>query len=113
MFGLVRVGCMPSNIQQHPSELDNSSCAYKLNEDIQIFNTKLQTLVEELNANHTDAAFTYINSYDIDSNVTNNGTDKLLFLLVFFSGIEEMVGHRQYFPLILLLLQHRRLQIYP
>uniref|UniRef100_A0A6N2MTA2 SGNH hydrolase-type esterase domain-containing protein n=1 Tax=Salix viminalis TaxID=40686 RepID=A0A6N2MTA2_SALVM len=73
VFGLVRVGCMPSNIQQHPSELDNSSCAYKLNEDIQIFNTKLQTLVEELNANHTDAAFTYINSYDIDSNVTNDG----------------------------------------
>ncbi|KAF9670177.1 hypothetical protein SADUNF_Sadunf13G0041400 [Salix dunnii] len=73
VFGLIRVGCMPSNRQQHPNELDENSCAYKLNEDIQIFNTKLQTLVKELNAKHADAAFTYINSYEIDSDVTNNG----------------------------------------
>ncbi|KAB5529514.1 hypothetical protein DKX38_019595 [Salix brachista] len=73
VFGLVRVGCMPSNILQHPNDLDDNKCAYKLNEDVQIFNTKLQTLIKELNAKHADAAFTYINSYEIDSDVTNNG----------------------------------------
>ncbi|KAG5223963.1 GDSL esterase/lipase [Salix suchowensis] len=71
VFGLVRVGCMPSNTLQHPNELDDNSCAYKLNEDIQIFNTKLQTLLRELDAKYEDAAFTYINSYEIDSDKTN------------------------------------------
>ena len=74
---------MPSNIQQHPSELDNSSCAYKLNEDIQIFNTKLQTLIKELDGKYEDAAFTYINSYEIDSDKTNEGTDRFLSFFSF------------------------------
>ncbi|KAJ6697464.1 hypothetical protein OIU85_003800, partial [Salix viminalis] len=63
--------CMPSNTLQHPNELDDNSCAYKLNEDIQIFNTKLQTLIRELDGKYEDAAFTYINSYEIDSDKTN------------------------------------------
>ncbi|KAI5585439.1 hypothetical protein BDE02_06G145600 [Populus trichocarpa] len=73
VFGLIRVGCMPSNIQQYPNELDDSLCAYKLNDDVKIFNSLLQTMLEELNEKHKDAVFTYINSYDIDSDVTNAG----------------------------------------
>ncbi|KAG6739708.1 hypothetical protein POTOM_057322 [Populus tomentosa] len=74
VFGLIRVGCMPYNKQKNSNELDASSCAYKLNEDVQIFNHKLQELLRKLNNLHSDAVFTYINSYEIDSDdQTNTG----------------------------------------
>ncbi|XP_011014567.1 PREDICTED: GDSL esterase/lipase At1g29660-like [Populus euphratica] len=75
VFGLIRVGCMPHNIQKHPSDVDgSSSCVDKLNSDVQFFNDKLPTLLQKLNIKHTDAAFTYINSYEIDSDhQTNTG----------------------------------------
>uniref|UniRef100_A0A6M2EIA2 SGNH hydrolase-type esterase domain-containing protein n=1 Tax=Populus davidiana TaxID=266767 RepID=A0A6M2EIA2_9ROSI len=73
VFGLIRVGCMPSNKQKNPNELDSSLCAYKLNNDVKIFNSQLQTMLEALNEKHKDAVFTYINSYEIDSEVTNAG----------------------------------------
>uniref|UniRef100_A0A6N2MD54 SGNH hydrolase-type esterase domain-containing protein n=2 Tax=Salix viminalis TaxID=40686 RepID=A0A6N2MD54_SALVM len=74
LFGLIRVGCMPYNIQRNMDKLDASSCAYELNNDVQIFNGKLRNLVEKLNNKHSDARFTYINSYEIDSdNQTNKG----------------------------------------
>ena len=73
MFGLIRVGCMPSNIQKNPDKLDASSCAYELNNDVRIFNGKLRNLTEKLNDKHSDARFTYINSYEID-NQTDKGT---------------------------------------
>ncbi|KAJ6435465.1 hypothetical protein OIU84_000617 [Salix udensis] len=74
LLGLIRVGCMPYNIQKNPGKLDASSCAYELNNDVQIFNGKLRNLVEKLNNKHSDARFTYINSYEIDyDNQTNNG----------------------------------------
>ena len=84
MFGLIRVGCMPSNIQKNPNELDASTCAYKLNDYVQIFNDKLQKLLRKLNNRHSDAVFTYINSYEIDSDdQTNTGTNPLPPLLSF------------------------------
>ncbi|KAG6739707.1 hypothetical protein POTOM_057321 [Populus tomentosa] len=74
VFGLIRVGCMPYNKQKNSNELDASSCAYKLNDDVQIFNHKLQELLRKLNNLHSDAVFTYINSYEIDSDdQTNTG----------------------------------------
>ena len=87
---------MPSNKQKNPNELDSSLCAYKLNNDVKIFNSQLQTMLEALNKKHKDAVFTYINSYEIDSDVTNAGTNK--FLYFFFSGFGRMVEERQ-FPL--------------
>ncbi|KAJ6673555.1 GDSL-LIKE LIPASE/ACYLHYDROLASE [Salix viminalis] len=74
LLGLIRVGCMPYNIQKNPGKLDASSCAYELNNDVQFFNGKLRNLVEKLNNKHSDARFTYINSYEIDyDNQTNKG----------------------------------------
>ena len=87
MFGLIRVGCMPYNLQKNPNELDASSCAYKLNDDVQIFNHKLQELLRKLNNRHYDAVFTYINSYEIDSDdQTNTGTNPLPPLLSLSHG---------------------------
>ena len=79
MFGLIRVGCMPHNIQKHPNDVDaSSSCVEKFNSDVQIFNDKLPTLLHKLNEKHADAVFTYINSYEIDSDdQTNTGTNPL------------------------------------
>ncbi|KAG5225747.1 GDSL esterase/lipase [Salix suchowensis] len=74
LLGLIRVGCMPYNIQKNMDKLDASSCAYELNNDVQIFNGKLRNLVKKLNNKHSDARFTYINSYEIDyDNQTNKG----------------------------------------
>ncbi|KAL9373178.1 hypothetical protein Peur_035422 [Populus x canadensis] len=78
VFGLIRIGCMPSYIQLFGA--DESSCVEKLNHAVQLFNNKLQKVTAKLNANLTGAKFTYINSYEIDSeNYTDLGfkiTDK-------------------------------------
>ncbi|KAF9662599.1 hypothetical protein SADUNF_Sadunf18G0071100 [Salix dunnii] len=75
LFGIIRVGCMPSNLQKNSDKLDASSCADELNNDVQIFNRKLLGLVEKLNTKHSDARFTYINSYDIDNHTNKGFTD--------------------------------------
>ncbi|XP_073262170.1 GDSL esterase/lipase At1g29660-like [Populus alba] len=42
VFGLIRVGCMPHKIQNHPDDVDaSSSCVEKFNSDVHIFNDKL------------------------------------------------------------------------
>ncbi|KAG6753493.1 hypothetical protein POTOM_043561 [Populus tomentosa] len=78
VFGLIRIGCMPSYIQIFGA--DESSCVEKLNHAVQLFNKKLQKVIAKLNANLPVAKFTYINSYEIDSeNYTDLGfkiTDK-------------------------------------
>nr|TKS04477.1 GDSL esterase/lipase [Populus alba] len=78
VFGLIRIGCMPSYIQIFGA--DESSCVEKLNHAVQLFNNKLQKVIAKLNANHPVAKFTFINSYEIDSeNYTDLGfkiTDK-------------------------------------
>ncbi|KAJ6883012.1 hypothetical protein NC651_029317 [Populus alba x Populus x berolinensis] len=78
VFGLIRIGCMPSYIQMFGA--DESSCVEKLNQAAQLFNNKLQKVIAKLNANLPVAKFTYINSYEIDSeNYTDLGfkiTDK-------------------------------------
>jgi hypothetical protein len=66
---------MPHNRQNHPNDVDeSSSCVEKFNSDVQFFNDKLPALLHKLNTKHSDAVFTYINSYEIDSdNQTNTG----------------------------------------
>ena len=88
MFGLIRVGCMPHNRQNHPNDVDeSSSCVEKFNSDVQFFNDKLPALLHKLNTKHSDAVFTYINSYEIDSDdQTNTGTNPLPPLLSFSHG---------------------------
>ncbi|PNS93466.1 hypothetical protein POPTR_018G088800v4 [Populus trichocarpa] len=75
VFGLIRVGCMPHNRQNHPNDVDeSSSCVEKFNSDVQFFNAELPGLLNRLNTKHSDAVFTYINSYEIDSDdQTNTG----------------------------------------
>ncbi|KAJ6672042.1 GDSL-LIKE LIPASE/ACYLHYDROLASE-RELATED [Salix viminalis] len=72
VFGLIRMGCMPA--YKNIFGADESSCVDKLNQAAQLFNSKLQKALPKLNANLPGAIFTYINSYEIDSeNVTGLG----------------------------------------
>jgi len=77
VFGLIRVGCMPHIIQNHPNDVNaSSSCVEKFNSDVQFFNAELLELLNRLNTKHSDAVFTYINSYEIDSDdQTNTGNN--------------------------------------
>ncbi|KAL3575755.1 hypothetical protein D5086_023856 [Populus alba] len=78
VFGLIRIGCMPAYKQIFGA--NESSCVDKLNHAAQLFNNDLQKALPKLNANLPGAKFTYINSYEIDSeNYTDLGfkiTDK-------------------------------------
>jgi hypothetical protein len=76
---------MPSYIQLFGA--DESSCVEKLNHAVQLFNNKLQKVIAKLNAN-LPVKFTYINSYEIDSeNYTDLGN---IFILL--GGL--MVDHQ-------------------
>ena len=78
MFGLIRMGCMPAYKQIFGA--NESSCVDKLNHAAQLFNNELQKALPELNANLPGAKFTYINSYEIDSeNYTDLGSIYLIF----------------------------------
>ncbi|XP_059666730.1 GDSL esterase/lipase At1g29670-like [Cornus florida] len=63
LFGLGAIGCSPAEIALHqPSK---SPCYDKINNDVQLFNKRLTILVDELNKQHSDAKFIYINSTGI------------------------------------------------
>ncbi|KAH0696929.1 hypothetical protein KY290_014346 [Solanum tuberosum] len=63
LFGLGKIGCIPAELQKH----NTRSCVSSTNNAIQQFNSKLKSLVDDLNTNFPDAKFTYINMYSISS----------------------------------------------
>ncbi|KAG5234546.1 GDSL esterase/lipase [Salix suchowensis] len=75
VFGLIRIGCMPSYLR---------TSKYKLNYEVQLFNKKLQKLIPKLNANLPGAKLTYINSYEIDSEDFESLVFSVLSVVRFF-----------------------------
>ncbi|OIT37872.1 PREDICTED: GDSL esterase/lipase At1g29670-like [Nicotiana attenuata] len=63
LFGLGRIGCIPDELQKH----NTRRCVGSTNDAIQLFNSNLKSLVDNLNTNFPDAKFTYINMYSISS----------------------------------------------
>ncbi|KAH6757096.1 hypothetical protein C2S53_019699 [Perilla frutescens var. hirtella] len=63
VFGIVPIGCIPNSLSQYPTQ--GSECVDSLNNAAQIFNNKLISLINNLNANLPAARFTYINFYGI------------------------------------------------
>ncbi|GMH05189.1 hypothetical protein Nepgr_007029 [Nepenthes gracilis] len=61
LFGLGLIGCTPAEIAIHGAT-NGSACVDNINAAVLIFNDKLISLVDKLNARHTDANFTYINN---------------------------------------------------
>ncbi|EEF40147.1 GDSL esterase/lipase At1g29670 [Ricinus communis] len=69
LFGLGQIGCTPDAISTYGT--NGSTCVEIMEEASLLFNSKLKLVVEQLNANITDAKFIYINYYTIgaDSSV--------------------------------------------
>ncbi|CAN4105701.1 unnamed protein product [Withania somnifera] len=63
LFGLGQIGCIPSELKKHKTR----RCVGSTNNAIQEFNSKLKSLVDDLNTDFPDAKFTYINMYSISS----------------------------------------------
>jgi phospholipase/lecithinase/hemolysin len=63
VFGLGLVGCTPALIKKYGA--DASGCVDRPNGLVQLFNDKLKPLVNDFNANLTDAKYTYINTTNI------------------------------------------------
>ncbi|XP_021851768.1 GDSL esterase/lipase At1g29670-like [Spinacia oleracea] len=60
LFGLGPLGCLPlSNIQ--------GICSSFINDIMDMYNTKLRSLADTFNTNHTDAKFIWINTFNIVS----------------------------------------------
>ncbi|KAJ4718999.1 GDSL esterase/lipase [Melia azedarach] len=69
LFGLTPLGCTPANIAIFGT--NGSPCVDFINTAVQLFNTRLISLVDQLNNNFQDAKFIYVNSYDIMSSISS------------------------------------------
>ncbi|KAJ3671006.1 hypothetical protein LUZ60_008432 [Juncus effusus] len=69
LIGVGQVGCAPSELAQLSQ--NGVTCVDRINNAIQIFNQKLVSLVDQFNA-LPGAHFTYINAYNIFSDVLKN-----------------------------------------
>ncbi|CAN7034037.1 hypothetical protein IGI04_031902 [Brassica rapa subsp. trilocularis] len=69
LIGIGAIGCSPNALAR---SRDSRTCDERINSANQIFNSKLRSLVDQLNNNHPDAKFTYINAYDIFQDMIKN-----------------------------------------
>ncbi|KAL1205164.1 GDSL esterase/lipase [Cardamine amara subsp. amara] len=69
LIGIGAVGCSPNALARSS---DGTTCNNQINSANQIFNSKLRSLVDQLNNNHPDAKFIYINAYDIFQDMIKN-----------------------------------------
>ncbi|KAK4766880.1 hypothetical protein SAY86_014631 [Trapa natans] len=63
LIGVGQIGCSPNALAQNSA--DGATCVQRINSACQIFNSKLKSLVDQLNNNFADARFIYINAYGI------------------------------------------------
>ncbi|KAH9667901.1 hypothetical protein KPL70_021224 [Citrus sinensis] len=66
LFGLGLIGCTPGCIAMYGN---GTSCVEYINNEVQMFNTKLVSLVDELNNNFQDTKFIYVNTSSVSSSV--------------------------------------------
>ncbi|KAJ0075187.1 hypothetical protein Patl1_35174 [Pistacia atlantica] len=63
LFGLGPIGCSPGSVAMYGAT--GSLCVDYITKDIQLFNSRLKSLVDDLNNDLKDAKFIYIDSYGI------------------------------------------------
>ncbi|KAJ0008028.1 hypothetical protein Pint_30817 [Pistacia integerrima] len=63
LFGLGPIGCSPGSVAMYGA--NGSLCVDYITKDIQLFNSRLKSLVDDLNNDLKDAKFIYIDSYGI------------------------------------------------
>lgn len=69
MTGVSQVGCSPNSLSQGSSD---GTCVKNINDANEMFNTRLKALVDNLNREHPDAKFTYINSFGLFQELKDN-----------------------------------------
>lgn len=62
VMGLLPLGCLPQTLSLFPANA-TTGCVEGINDAVKLFNTKLISLVQRLNANLQGAEFTYLNLY--------------------------------------------------
>ncbi|KAM0010375.1 putative triacylglycerol lipase [Helianthus debilis subsp. tardiflorus] len=65
VFGLGQVGCTPAEIRRFGT--NGKPCVEWINDEVQLFNDKLKSLVAKLNTDYQDARFTLINLTSISA----------------------------------------------
>lgn len=69
VFGITLLGCIPQGLSRYPRNIGSSGCVDFINNGVQLFNTRLISLIKDLNNNLPNARFTYLNITDISSGV--------------------------------------------
>lgn len=67
LFGLGPIGCTPEEIRTFPTNL--SGCVDNINNAVTLYNDRMKPLVDGLNANLSDAHFTYINVWSFSPTI--------------------------------------------
>lgn len=70
LIGVGQIGCSPNELAQ--GSPDGSTCVQKINDANQLFNSRLRSLVDDLNNNNDDAKFIYINAYGIFQDIVTS-----------------------------------------
>ncbi|KAK3007493.1 hypothetical protein RJ639_014615 [Escallonia herrerae] len=70
LIGVGQIGCSPNSLAQNSQ--DGSTCVQRINEANQMFNTRLRSLVDDLNNNLPDAKAIFINAYGIFQDIISN-----------------------------------------
>ncbi|XP_057464700.1 GDSL esterase/lipase At1g29670-like [Actinidia eriantha] len=70
LTGVGQIGCSPNALAQNSP--DGRTCVQRFNNANQLFNSRLISLVDNLNNNFPDARFIYINAYGIFQDMISN-----------------------------------------
>ncbi|XP_022643055.1 GDSL esterase/lipase At5g45670 [Vigna radiata var. radiata] len=70
LFGVAPIGCSPYALAQNSP--DGRTCVETLNSPIQLFNSRVRSMVDQLNSQLPNARFTYINVYGIFQDMISN-----------------------------------------
>lgn len=70
LVGVGAIGCSPNALAQ--GSLDGTTCVERYNSANRIFNDRLKSMVQQLNNDHPDAKFTYINAYGVFQDIIAN-----------------------------------------
>ncbi|KAK2982511.1 hypothetical protein RJ640_012756 [Escallonia rubra] len=70
LIGVGQIGCSPNALAQNSR--DGSTCVQRINDANQMFNTRLRSLVDDLNKNLPNAKAIYVNAYGIFQDIINS-----------------------------------------
>ncbi|KAL1205166.1 GDSL esterase/lipase [Cardamine amara subsp. amara] len=70
LVGVGAIGCSPNALAQ--GSPDGVTCVERLNMPNRIFNNKLKSMVQQLNNEHSDAKFIYVNAYGVFQDLISN-----------------------------------------